>query len=189
MHGLSEQTYDISVSKKDPSRVFIGHSDGVGSMRWNGQLWIDEGRLPKVVYGARSVVEDSKRTLWASGGDNQIVRIDVAPSGMRDSKAEMLGVKRGLPEGPAVVNFVAGSIFATVDRVNQEFRWDEAAHKFVVDNRFCCLSMRQILRMVCMETVIARFGLPPFHQMSGARAYLRGSAMGVGISTKTHTAA
>jgi len=136
LHGFTEQTYDISLSKKDPSRVFIGHSDGVASMRWNGHSWIDEGRLPNLVYTTRSVVEDAKGTLWASGGDNQIVRIDVAPSGMRASKAEMLGMKEGLPEGPNFANFVAGSIFATVDRVNQEFRWDEAAHKFVVDNRF-----------------------------------------------------
>ncbi len=136
IHGFTEQTYDISASKKNPARVFIGHSDGVGSMRWNGHSWIDEGRLPNLVYGARGVVEDAKGTLWASGGDNQIIRIDVAPTGMRDSKAEPLGAKEGLPDGPAFANFVAGSIIATVDRVNREFRWDDAAHKFVVDNRF-----------------------------------------------------
>ena len=136
LHGFPEQVYDISVSRKDPYRVFIGHSDGVASTRWNGHSWIDEGRVPNLVYTARSVVEDAKGTLWASGGDNQIVRIDVAPSGMRDSKGEMLGTREGLPEGPAFANFVAGGIFATVDRVKQEFRWDEAAHTFVVDNRF-----------------------------------------------------
>ncbi len=136
LHGLTEQTYDISLSKKDPSRVFIGHSEGVGSMYWNGHSWIDEGRLPNLVYGTRSVVEDAKGSVWASGGDNQLVRIDVAPSGMRDSKAEVLGVKQGLPPGPAFANFVAGRIFATVDRVNHEFRWDEPAHRFVIDDRF-----------------------------------------------------
>ncbi len=87
LHGFPEQTYDISVSKKDPSRVFIGHSDGVGSMGWNGGSWMDEGRLPNLVYTARSVVEDAAGILWASGGDNQIVRIEVAPSGMRNSRA------------------------------------------------------------------------------------------------------
>ncbi len=136
LHGFSEQLYDLSVSKKTPSRIFLGHSDGVGSMRWDGHSWIDEGRLPNLVYSARSVVEDAKGTLWASGGDDQIVRIEVAPSGMRDSKAELLGVKEGLPEGPGFANFAAGEIIATIDRVKQQYRWDDAAHKFVIDNRF-----------------------------------------------------
>ena len=53
VHGLTEQTYVIDQSVKDPSRIFIGHSDGVGSMRWDGQKWIDEGRLPKTIYESR----------------------------------------------------------------------------------------------------------------------------------------
>ena len=59
VHGLNEQTYFVSQSRKTPSRVFIGHSDGVGSMRWDGQAWIDEGRLPNTVYEARGLVEDA----------------------------------------------------------------------------------------------------------------------------------
>ena len=37
VHGPTEQTYTILQSQKTPDRVFIGHSDAVGSMRWDGK--------------------------------------------------------------------------------------------------------------------------------------------------------
>ena len=48
VHRPTEQTYDIQQSRKNPNRIFIGHSDGLGSMRWDGHAWIDEGRLPNM---------------------------------------------------------------------------------------------------------------------------------------------
>ncbi|MGA8739797.1 MAG: GAF domain-containing protein [Terracidiphilus sp.] len=136
VHGLTEQTYFIEQSRKNPSRVFIGHSDGLGSMRWDGQKWIDEGRLPKTIYEARGLVEDADGVLWASGGSRSVLRVEVAPSGMRDSKYQVFSQNQGLPEGQNDVEFVAGNIFATVDRSKHIFRWDPAASKFVVDDRF-----------------------------------------------------
>ncbi|MGA7243101.1 MAG: GAF domain-containing protein [Terracidiphilus sp.] len=136
VHGLTEQTYFIEQSHKNPSRVFIGHSDGLGSMRWDGQKWIDEGRLPKTIYEARGLVEDADGVLWASGGSRSVLRVEVAPSGMRDSKYQVFSQIEGLPEGQNDVEFVAGNIFATVDRSKHIFRWDPAAGKFVVDDRF-----------------------------------------------------
>src|SRR5207248_11167171 len=44
LYGLNEQTYDVVQSRSNPARVLIGHGDGVGSMRWDGKAWIDEGR-------------------------------------------------------------------------------------------------------------------------------------------------
>ena len=136
VHGLTEQTYFIEQSRKNPSRVFIGHSDGLGSMRWDGQKWIDEGRLPKTIYESRGLVEDADGVLWASGGSRSVLRVEVAPSGMRDSKYQVFSQNEGLPEGQNDLEFVAGSVFATVDRSKHIFRWDPAAGKFVVDDRF-----------------------------------------------------
>ena len=136
VHGLTEQTYVIDQSVKDPSRIFIGHSDGVGSMRWDGQKWIDEGRLPKTIYEARGIVEDADGVLWVSGGSRSVLRVEVAASGMRDSKYQVFSQNEGLPEGQNDVELVAGSIFATVDRSKHIFRWDPAAAKFVIDDRF-----------------------------------------------------
>ncbi len=136
VHGPTEQTYAILQSQKTPDRVFIGHSDAVGSMRWNGSSWIDEGRLPHAVYEARYLVEDPDGIVWASGGKGKVLRITVAPSGMKDSKFEEIGKDAGVSDGTVSVGFVAGSIFAAVDRARDLLRWDPQSHKFVVDNRF-----------------------------------------------------
>jgi signal transduction histidine kinase/DNA-binding response OmpR family regulator len=136
LEALEEQTYFIGQSRIDPARVFIGHSDGVGSMRWDGHAWIDEGRIPHLVYEARDMAEDADGNLWVSGGDGTVLRIRVAPTGMRDSKAEVLGKNAGLPSGSTDVELAAGSLFVTVDRAKDIYRWDSGAQKFVVDNRF-----------------------------------------------------
>ncbi len=135
--GLAEQTYAIAVSKKDPSRVYIGHSDGVGSMRWNGRSWVDEGRKPNFIYEARNIVEDPQGDVWVSGGNGKVLRIQVAPTGMRDSKIEVISHDQGLiGEGGTDTESIAGQIFTTVERSKNEFRWDAAANKLVIDNRF-----------------------------------------------------
>ncbi|HEY5056446.1 MAG TPA: triple tyrosine motif-containing protein, partial [Acidobacteriaceae bacterium] len=136
VHGPTEQTYDVYQSKKTPSRVFLGHANGVSSMRWDGKTWIDEGRLPNSVYSATNMVEDAQGILWVSGGDGGVLRVTVADTGAKDSKAEVISQNDGLPPGGYDVEFVAGSIYATGNRARHIFRWDEASHKFVVDDRF-----------------------------------------------------
>ncbi len=136
LYGLNEQTYDVVQSRSNPARVLIGHGDGVGSMRWDGKAWIDEGRLPNTVYESRGLVEDAQGTLWVSGGDGKLLRVEVSPTGMRDSKVQVISRDQGLVEGNTDVEFVAGSIFATFDRSKNIFRWDAATKKFVIDNRF-----------------------------------------------------
>ena len=136
VHGLQEQTYVIGLSKKNPSRVLIGHSDGVGSMRWDGRSWIDEGRLPNLIYEARNVAEDREGNVWVSGGNGKVLRVQMAPTGMRDSKVEIVSHDQGLiGEGGTDIEAVGGEIFATVEHSSNMFRWDSAANKFVVDNR------------------------------------------------------
>jgi signal transduction histidine kinase/CheY-like chemotaxis protein len=136
VHGLQEQTYTIAQSRKTPSRIFIGHSDGIGSMRWDGRQWLDEGRLPNTVYECRFIDEDEQGNVWVSGGTGKVLRVQMASTGMKDSKVEVLGQKEGLKQGTIFVALAAGSIFAGVDRTKDMLRWDEPAHKFVVDNRF-----------------------------------------------------
>jgi signal transduction histidine kinase/CheY-like chemotaxis protein len=136
VHGLMEQTYDVAQSRKNPNRIFIGHSDGVASMRWDGAQWIDEGRIPKLIYESRVLTEDGTGALWVSGGSGEVLRVHVAPTGLRDSKYEVLGKKEGLPDSSTDARYVAGSVFVTATRAKDIYRWDESAHKFVADNRF-----------------------------------------------------
>ena len=137
VHGLPEQNYVITQSKASPSRVYLGHSDGVGSMRWDGHSWIDEGRVPNLVYESRNIVEDAEGNIWVSGGNGKVLRIHVAPTGMRDSTADVLAQNEGLPkDGDTDVEAVGGEIFCSLGRSRNQLRWDTAASKFVVDNRF-----------------------------------------------------
>jgi signal transduction histidine kinase/CheY-like chemotaxis protein len=135
LHGLTEQAYTLQVSRKNPNRIYKGSNDGVSSMLWDGHKWIDEGRLPKFVYEARYLEEDDEGIVWAGGANAGVLRITVPPTGMRDAHAEVIGKDQGLPVGSNGVSLVAGSIYAGIDRHSDIYRWDSAAHRFVVDNR------------------------------------------------------
>lgn len=133
--GLSQQAYGIVASKRDPRRMYICHSDGLQSIRWNGTVWQDEGRLP-IVYEARNAAEDLRGDLWVSGASGKLLRVHVAPTGIRDSKWEVIGTEHGLAKGATDVEFANGQIYASVERAKDILRWDESAQKFVVDNQF-----------------------------------------------------
>lgn len=134
-HSLNEQVYVIRQSTKTPDRVFIGHGDGVASMRWDGRQWIDEGRLPNTIFEVRTLAEDGDGTLWAGGTKGKVLRITIAPTGMRDSKAEVISSKEGLPSALTAVSFVFGNLYTVIDRGKNIYRWDPSAHRFVVDNQ------------------------------------------------------
>jgi signal transduction histidine kinase/CheY-like chemotaxis protein len=134
-HALDNQTYLAIQSRKNPDRVFIGHGDGVASMRWDGSKWIDEGRLPNTVYVANTLAEDPDGDLWVGGGKGHLLRIKVASTGMRDSTAETVSTNYGIPAGLGAVAYVLGDMYAAMSNDQNIYRWDRAGHKFVRDNR------------------------------------------------------
>jgi signal transduction histidine kinase/CheY-like chemotaxis protein/ligand-binding sensor domain-containing protein len=135
LHALDNQVYTLTQSRKTPERVFIGHGDGVASMRWDGSRWIDEGRLPNTIFEARTLAEDADGALWVGGGKAHLLRITVAATGMRDSKVEFISTKEGLPSGLGGVSFALGSLYVGFDRKQDIYRWDRAAQRFVLDNQ------------------------------------------------------
>ncbi len=135
LSGLREQSYTIRQSRKTPDRLFVGHGDGVGSMRWDGHQWIDEGRLP-MIYEARGLDEDASGALWVSGTDGKLLRIDVPANGLREAKAEVISKAEGVPEGNVYVHLIDGAIYIAPSLTKDMLRWEPAAHKFVVDNRW-----------------------------------------------------
>jgi signal transduction histidine kinase/CheY-like chemotaxis protein len=135
-HGLQEQMYFIGQSHVDPMRLLLGHSDGVESFHWTNGQWVEEGRLPGVIFEARNMVEDGHGNIWASGGANKVLRIQMAPTGMGNSKAEVLSANAGLPPGIMDAEVIDGSVYVTAEHSRHIYRWDDAAHKFVVDDRF-----------------------------------------------------
>ena len=81
VHGLGEPAFTLFQSRKTPDRDFFANRDGVSSMHWDGKAWIDEGKLPNIVYRATSLAEDTDGDLWAGGGKGSVLRITVAPIG------------------------------------------------------------------------------------------------------------
>lgn len=135
VHRLDQTSFLAIQSRKNPDRVFTADVDGVGSMRWDGSKWIDEGRLPNTVYTARTLAEDSEGYLWVGGGKGHPLRIKVAPTGMGDSTLEALS-DYGMPAGLVGVAYVLGDVYAVNNGNQNIYRWDRTAKKFVVDNRF-----------------------------------------------------
>ena len=136
MYGPKYTTYLAYQSRKTPERIFQGLTDGVASTRWDGQKWIDEGRLPGRVYSAGDIVEDTDGSVWASGGTGKVLHVTVATTGMRDSKAQVISAKDGLPDGANDVQVLGGNVYATALHAQHIFRWDRGAERFVVDDSF-----------------------------------------------------
>lgn len=134
-HGLAQQAYAVVQSRHDPRRVYICHADGVQSTRWNGSAWVDEGRLP-IVFEARNAAEEPDGTLWIAGATGKVLRVQLAPTGMRDSTWQVIGPEHGLAVGATDVERIGDDIFVTVERSSDIYRWDLAAKRFVVDDRF-----------------------------------------------------
>jgi len=135
LHVLDKQAYLAIQSRKNPNRVFVGHGEGVSSMRWDGGRWNDEGMLPNTVYVAHSLAEDADGDLWVGGGKDHLLRIKVAATGMRDSTVESAAANYGLPAEIGGVTNVFGDVYVGFGNRQDVYRWDHAAHKFVLDNR------------------------------------------------------
>ena len=134
--GRRTSAFVVCQSRKNPERVFKGMADGVGSIRWDGQKWIDEGKLPGVVYNGFDVVEDTDGSIWVSGGTGKVLHVEVAPTGLGNSKVQVVSNKEGLPDGANDVQVLGGNVYATILHAKHIFRWDRGAKKFVVDDSF-----------------------------------------------------
>jgi signal transduction histidine kinase/CheY-like chemotaxis protein len=136
LQGAKQGLYWLLQSRKSPNRIFAGHFDGLASIRWDGGKWVDEGRLPGFSNGINALAEDSDGVLWAATSDRKVLRVEIAPTGLRDSKGRFLSSADGLTEGDMFLAFVAGQIFIFPNPAKHMLRWDRASQKLVEDNRF-----------------------------------------------------
>jgi signal transduction histidine kinase/DNA-binding response OmpR family regulator len=135
--GSALGVYEIVQSRKSPNRLYIGQFDGVFSMRWEGGRWIDEGKVPDAPYGVTSIVEDDDGVVWAGNvGNGNVLRFDSVSEGLSKARMSILSQKDGLPAGSVSVARAAGQVFVTPTAGSHMYRWDSAAKRFVVDDRF-----------------------------------------------------
>ena len=72
---LSFRPNVLTVSKLDPTRVWVGLFDGLTSFRWIGGRWIDEGTVAGAEFEIRSMLEEPDGSLWVgTAGDGALAR-------------------------------------------------------------------------------------------------------------------
>jgi diguanylate cyclase (GGDEF)-like protein len=71
---LDRELYDMHRSTSDPSRVWLAHGDGVGSIRRQDGTWVYEGLVPGLEHEIASVVERDG-VLWCGTVFHGVVQV------------------------------------------------------------------------------------------------------------------
>ena len=125
-------------SKKNPSRVFVGHAEGVSSMYLNDGQWQFEGNIDGITRSVRSIAEDADGTLWLGTQPGGVVNIsfssyDKGIVTKKDSlKKTYFGEEEGLPKGGwAYVYTIENDVFVRPDNKKDAlFKFDPARNRF-----------------------------------------------------------
>ena len=147
IHAPAGGTYRSAVLLRStiaPGRLWVGLFSGVGSFRWEGGRWIDEGLLEGVTAEVRSLFENPDGSVWAACTDQGILRLVPAtppgPAGDRPAlTVERFGPGQGVPAGPAGVANAAGVPLFLLDTPAYVARFDASARRFEPHPSFASL--------------------------------------------------
>jgi len=134
---LSFRPNVLTVSKVDPTRVWVGLFDGLTSFRWIGGRWIDEGRIQGADFEIRSLVEEADGSVWAGTANDGLLHVTLAtkPGAGVDRPAThvaQFGTAHGLPAGGAFVYEVKGTpLFTAGVQDPQALHFDTTTQRFV----------------------------------------------------------
>ncbi|MDP2876932.1 MAG: histidine kinase dimerization/phospho-acceptor domain-containing protein, partial [Holophaga sp.] len=139
----SRSSHALCRSRLDPSRVFVALQDGLASMRWTKDRWVDEGRIPGVTEEIRSLFAMADGRLWACTNSQGVIRL-TPPSGWQGGSSgsapiiERFGTAHGLPDLSRNFVYDLGGkpLFGTHRGL---YRFDEAMGSFIPDPRFARL--------------------------------------------------
>ncbi len=137
----SSNAFALYRSQQDTQRVFVGLSDGLASLRWEGPEaagavsgWVYEGRVAGVDEDVRWLAEQEPGVLWIATKRQGILRLEFAPS------------ERGKRSRPAIRRFDARYGLTMEERVYPTsrhvvfpggrgiLRFDETTDRFVADS-------------------------------------------------------
>ena len=121
---FERELYDMHRSTADPSRVWLAHGDGIGSMRRAGGVWQYEDLLPGVETEAASVIEH-EGVLYSGSVFNGVLQIS-DPRGPRQ-RVQQFG------EGEMNVFLIDGRVVFV--RASGEIVQRDGAGKLVPDAR------------------------------------------------------
>jgi signal transduction histidine kinase/CheY-like chemotaxis protein len=125
-------------SRRDPTRVWVGHFDGFSSIRWRDGRWENEGRID-LLDEVRSIFEDDDGRVWLGTQATGVLRLDFRsdaadPSGRptRQPGVERFNEAHGLPPGLVAVQPVGTT--ASFTGVDGFYRFDDGRGAFVKDD-------------------------------------------------------
>jgi ligand-binding sensor domain-containing protein len=124
-------------SRVDPSRVWVGLTDGLASVRWTGDRWVNEGRIEGISEQVRSLFQTRDGTIWAgtqSAGALRLTDADAIGERAAHPTVDRFGAGQGLAVGPATVIPIGETLYVSV--LGKITRFDEGSRRFVEDRTF-----------------------------------------------------
>ena len=123
---------------RDPNRVLVGLTDGLGVLRKSATGWIDEGRIPGV--DVWYLAEAADGTLWVGTQSSRLARVRLPePNGddldLEAAEVTLYGPQDGLTEG-SLYPFRVGNEVYISGLGERVFRFEEAAGRFTEDHTF-----------------------------------------------------
>ncbi|HEV7506995.1 MAG TPA: diguanylate cyclase [Thermoanaerobaculia bacterium] len=126
--GASQQTaYVLTRSRRDPDRVWLGTSEGLGAIRREAGVWRFEGMVPGFTHEIRSIEEGENGVLWCATEVDGLWRVEL------DAGTPPRTVKlRQIPGGDSLhLNRIGGRIVAATGET--VLRLDETTGRLVDD--------------------------------------------------------
>ncbi|GAB3793359.1 ligand-binding sensor domain-containing diguanylate cyclase [Dyella agri] len=135
-NARSTSALALQRSARNPTRVFVGYQDGIGTLRRVGQRWIDEGRIAGVRQEVRTIRQDADGGLWLSLWVGGAIRLGLpldwqGPRDPQSVKVERFGADSGLPAEQNDLVTVDGQLrFITAHGI---YRFDRSSARFSLD--------------------------------------------------------
>ena len=139
-------------SRVDPTRLWVGFFNGLGSLRWVNERWVDEGLIAGVTDEVRTLAEEDDGTLWVGTTATGVLNVKPAVTPSPGTPRPGLAVRRfgesdGLSPGGAAVLRVGPDLFANpgvAPLENRITRYDAATGRFVKDEILSALPYNKL---------------------------------------------
>jgi signal transduction histidine kinase len=90
-----KSAWQMSQSKKNPNRIYLGLDEGVSSIYKSETGWIDEGRIPGIKVEARTIAQDDSGNLWIGTVYEGVLRVNI--ENINNPNIKYYTTKDGLP--------------------------------------------------------------------------------------------
>lgn len=119
----------VSRSHKDPSKIFVGQTEGLLELTLDQKSIRKTGKIPGITQEIREIEEDNSGCVWLAGPSEDILMVKADNTG----SVRSYGVKEGLPAGMGKhLNLVSGQMYVTTPE--GIFGYQTQQDKFIKSN-------------------------------------------------------